>query len=512
MSSYQDRLHSVRNQGQEMLAGVDVSKVLTFAGGGVVGACILFGAKRLYQYMATPSSIDRPTSLYICSPSHTSLSTTCTPLPTPCTTPHHTPLIRRRSLNLNMSIPDVVPATDSPVTPTTTPTLTLTPTTPTLPQGSVDVDSRRGSTAGSTAGSTVDNAESCTESGAATPVKEGSVSPAEISYLQSLNSQLLDFNEQYCLINHEILASIQAVRDELAMLFEQYCAELLPKIPIRALHPAPFNPQVCSVQRVEIRIPLELDPQVWKILDAGDSVLSAHGYCFIRRQQLEFFSPGTSQYDRFLLAGYLPPRKVKEVFHDMTHRIGKWGDMTVKSSVVGTDILLTVYGQNDSMLEVSFIPEVTLNGLTVVGVPHPRSHTDSSYDNLWQCCYSKQTLTSLRTPDQAGCQMLLLQILLALRRLHPLLAELSVDVMTAALLHILSTETDWQDDKLAERFIQCLHYMEVSCGKHVLTRPGHSQYNLLMYAHRETSQEIAQQLAEVRTQNAYKWLIYTEHL
>ena len=445
--------------GINIFAGQDVTKILALSGGAMVGAAVLFGVKKIYDYYVSSGPV-----------------TSGTPLTTPVTTPEYI-----------KAMPDVVPEEAELV-----------------PRIEVTCEGEEG-----VKEAICDSPESISvESPLASPDSEGS-SLQSPSHTNTLYKQLVLFHSDICSIPQQVLAVAQEVRDLLMADFECYITDLLPNMPVRPLHSAAFDPQVVAVRQVEIRIPLDINEDLWHVVDAGDSILAAHGYCFVKRGSLEFFSPGSSRYDRFLVAGYLNPTRIREIFHDLTHRASKWNtDLQVKAAVVGNIAQLAVTLPDGEPLQVNFVPEIRLGNTTVIAEAHPITKLDKSYENLWRCCYGDATLQRLQ--ENHGCQFLCLQSLLGLQHIHPLVGELGPMVPTATILHQLSQEEDWSDEALSERFIDSLKFIEGCCRKREMLHPLRGRWNLLKHVRPTCLTAVAGLIQDVIENKSYDWFLQAD--
>ena len=415
------------------------------------------------------------------------------------------------------------------------------------------------------------------------PRSEEQISPssdgvASVMSLGSLHEALLDYYAIYVNVPEDDLSLAKTVVEDVKESFAAMVEVLMPNHPLVALvdiGPAAEGWKVIRPDEFEVVIHLALDPQVWELVDGGQTLLAAHGYWMVKRTHLEFFSRGTKPYDRYLIGEYLSPTKVKTAFLDMTNRVSNWKTRyVIKSSVVGPAIKLTVeYGLEEQRkrLTIEFTPGVRLGDTEVISSSHLKSNVDHCYENLWLQSFGQQeieTVTSWRPPTilekelenntetfvklseiegenshlsecevnskemefeeihrqttqpelspaeftEHGCQLWCLKILEAVRLNHP--AELGVltpYALKTVLLHLLYTEDVWCKGQLSERFLDALKTIEDYFKTGRLPHYFCPHINLLENAHPTTLENGREFLAYVIGNNRFPSLLKTTY-
>ena len=232
----------------------------------------------------------------------------------------------------------------------------------------------------------------------------------------------------------------------------------------------------------DILVMLPLDSSLWEIIDAGPTLLAAHGYHIVKRTNLDYFLCGAVVYDKYLVSDYLSPSKIKKALMDVVNRIN-WGNRyKVQPAVVGNDVRLDVFYGNEETkkrLEITFIPAVQIGSTLVVANGHLHAENYASYDNLWELYHLKDEIEMLTTPPH-GCQLMCLKLLRAIKMNHP--AQFSCVSRTAlrnAVLLTMEREDDWSEEALGERFIDVLKTLEEYLRSGRLPHHKNPKYDLL---------------------------------
>ncbi len=444
---------------------------LTFAGGALVGAVILYGVKKIYNYMSTPKpdNIDKDSAevMPLNSPSNEISAET-------------TPNIPEITYNDFSDEPHLKPETLS----------------------NEDPESGDDPSEGSVKDS---EGEESSNDG-----KEG----RQVD--KNLHDSLLHYYNSYVHIPSENMHEAVSIVESIKERFNMYMHELLPNFCILGLHgtgSAMEGLQAVYPEQFDMLISLTLDSDVWQLVDAGQTVLRAHGYWLIRRKNLEFFTLGSSQYDKFMIGEYLSPNKVKMAFQDFTNRVGKWSsEWKVQANVIGTAVELTViYGQGQK-LKVDFRPSVVMDNVQVIAKPHPLCQTDRTYDNFWRQSFALQELDKMHTAKENGCQGMCVKILKAIRLNHPdQLGHLPSYIFKTIVLHLLDAEEDWMEEAMSERFLDTLKFLEECLKVHQLPHYFSSELNLLQGVDPIAQDMIRDFVTHIIEQHQFQWLLKTEY-
>ena len=365
------------------------------------------------------------------------------------------------------------------------------------------------------------------------------------SYLSaaSLHDSLLDYYTGYVDIPEMDQQLALTVVDDVMESFRYVMAELMPGLKLKGLvnsGPSAENLNVIRADHFQVTLQLALDPKVWELVDAGQTLLAAYGYQMVKRTHLEFFSRGTTPYDKFLIGEYLSPQKIKAAFLDLTNRVNNWGSIhKIQSNVIGPNVKLhVVYGEEDGerkTLTIELIPGVKLEGTQVLATTHARTPRDPCYDKLWmqsfaeeelkhltswrpsvsppsttpegtvpkelaesdgesaeaagsetesetvpetkeeatKVCVSEESNPGESTPEEStpekstpeesnpGCQLMCLKLLEAVRLNHPAqLGMLTPYSVRTIVMHCMTFEDAWHQEQLSERFLDTLKALE----------------------------------------------------
>ncbi len=296
-------------------------------------------------------------------------------------------------------------------------------------------------------------------SGSATPVEAAEPEPEVDPVLEHLQSSLLTYCSSTVQVPQADLDEAVTVVEDIKKQFLSCLSTMVPNHQIRQLefaHSMAEGSYAVQAVDFDILVMLTLDPDSWQVIDAGLSLLAAHGYRIVKRVNLDYFSRGATVYDKYLVSDYLSPSKINKELMDLTNRIN-WGTKyKIRPAVVGGEAKLDVfYGKEAKKhLEINLTPAIELNSVLVIAKAHPQSDTQSSFDNLWQECHLVEETRKLTTPSD-GCQLTCLKVLKAVAFYHSeQLGVLPGSVLKNAVLLTMDQDDDkeWSEESLAERF------------------------------------------------------------
>lgn len=222
------------------------------------------------------------------------------------------------------------------------------------------------------------------------PVSPLSDGTSSIVSVGSLHESLFDYYISYVDIPEADYQIAMTVVDDIKASFRSVIEELMPNCPLGKMvdiGPASEGLAVVRPDYFQVGFQLSLAPKLWELVDAGQTLLTAHGYQMVKRAHLKFFSRGTSFYDKYLIGEYLSPVKIKSAFLDLTNRVSNWRTKhRIESAVVGPEVkLIVIYGDEErkGTLTVEFIPTVNIHGTEVLAEPHTSCKNNTCYENLW---------------------------------------------------------------------------------------------------------------------------------
>ena len=272
---------------------------------------------------------------------------------------------------------------------------------------------------------------------------------------------------------------------EIKQVFWSCLPTMLPNHPIKDLKfggSAAERSHAVRPTDFDILVMLALDSSVWETIDAGPTLLAAHGYHIVKRTNMDYFSRGAVVYDKYLVSDYFSPSKIKKTLMDIVERIN-WGTrFKVQPAVIGNDVKLEVFyghGEVTNVLEITFIPAVEIGSSLVVAHGHRHAKEYASYDNLWELYHLEEEVMMLTTPSH-GCQLMCLKLLRAIKMTHAAqFGAVSRTVLKNAVLLTMGQEDDWSEESLGERFIDVLKTLEDYLRAGCLPHHRNPKYNLL---------------------------------
>ncbi|XP_040215440.1 mitochondrial dynamics protein MID51 [Rana temporaria] len=248
------------------------------------------------------------------------------------------------------------------------------------------------------------------------------------------------------------------------------CAELrnfihnkFPDMPLKDMHLSGSlydDLQVVRADHIQLIVPLLVENNLWSCVPGEETILSLPGFCFLRRENVEYFPRGTSYWDRCVVGGYLCPKAVIATFEKVVAGSINWpaiGSMlgyVIRPVVPSESLILEVQYEDDRKLFIDFLPLVVLGEHLAVA----KSHRLERYGNMWRLSQRGAETAALIGRDQqdSGCRCLCLKILKSLCRYNLPLSHLTASHLTNILLHICETDNDWTQGSLADRFLQAL--------------------------------------------------------
>ena len=381
------------------------------------------------------------------------------------------------------------------------------------------------------------------------PLSESSFNSAA-----SLHDSLLEYYTSYVDIPEIDQALALTVVEDVKESVHYILEELMPGIPITGMSNIGSSAEGLNVvlpDLYQVVLQLNLDPKLWELVDAGETLLGAHGYQMVKRTHLEFFSRGVTPYDKFLIGEYLSPQKVKTAFLDTTNRVNNWGSrFKIQSAVIGPSVkLFVMYGgkdgeQEDKTITVELIPGVRLDGSLVLATTHDGTHQleKPGYANLWMHSFAEaeyKYLTAWKPPTStsaspinttvpkeivdsvpnshvdgpvAGCQLVCLKLLEAVRLNHPAqLGFLTAYCTRTIVMQLLDMEDSWHQEELSERFLDTLKALEEALRTHRLPHYFCPKLNLLQDLDPVTLDNARQFITAIVGNNQFPALLKTNY-
>ncbi|KAM4651532.1 mitochondrial dynamics protein MIEF1 [Discoglossus pictus] len=218
--------------------------------------------------------------------------------------------------------------------------------------------------------------------------------------------------------------------------------------------------QVVRADHIQLMVPLSVEQNLWSCVPGEETILSLPGFCLLRRENLEYFSRGTSYWDRCVVGGYLCPKAVVATFEKVVAGSINWpaiGSMlgyVIRPVVPSESLILEVQYEEDRRLFIDFLPVVALGQRAAVA----KSHRLPRFSNMWRLSQRGAETAALIGRDQqdSGCRCLCLKILKAICRYNPPIAHITASHLTNILLHTCEKESDWSQGALADRFLQAI--------------------------------------------------------
>ncbi|XP_072044440.1 mitochondrial dynamics protein MID51-like isoform X2 [Amphiura filiformis] len=248
-------------------------------------------------------------------------------------------------------------------------------------------------------------------------------------------------------------------------------------------------------------VPLNLEANMWKIVNAKDTVLKAPGYALVHRANTDFYRPGSSIWDRFLVGTYLNSDLIQRLLEDVLNKVTNRGftfayqDYYVTSidKALTLELIHPVGGLVDHMT-LQVVPCITLEGpngtVCLEGIPHgclsesaerrarkADTYERDPYENLWYQSTRTKEAEMLQDED-GGCRKKCLQILKAVCRNQPPLSSLSEFHVKTVCLHLCEEESEWEDVMMAERFLDVLKTLEQFLDDKKLPHVVHKEMDL----------------------------------
>ena len=329
----------------------------------------------------------------------------------------------------------------------------------------------------------------------------------------SLHANLLSYYSSDVDIPESEMQRAVEIVEEIKHLLWSCLPNMLPNHPVKELKFAGSAAEGSHAVRptdFDILIMLTLDSNIWDIIDAGPTLLAAHGYHIVKRTNLDYFLRGATAYDKYLVSDYLSPSKIKTVLMDIVNRIN-WGNRyKVQPAVVGNEVKLDVfYGSVEpkKRLEITFIPAVQLDSTLVVANGPLHDENYKSYDNLWQRYPLDEEITKLTTPVH-GCQLMCLKLLKAIKLKHAVqFSAVSRTALKNAVLLTMDQEEEWSEAALGERFIDVLKTLEDNLRSGRLPHHMNQNYNLLEGLNEMDLNTTADFITNIFGEGNFSWLL-----
>ncbi|XP_022093585.1 mitochondrial dynamics protein MID51-like [Acanthaster planci] len=311
----------------------------------------------------------------------------------------------------------------------------------------------------------------------------GQLSKPKRKTLGSLVDELNEYYTSHVSTSSPKTLAIQALVEKTRQNLSSYLIRNHRRLIKGELTPVAFD-SFTSSQQTEfgLMLPLAFNPQMWEFIDASDTVLDIAGFFCVRRINLDFFGIGKSPWDRFLIGCYLCPELLTEFWKTIVEQMLR-AEMvldfycTVRCDAGGVELNIeNPVGGYADMLRIKIIPymqvdkaghPVTITTQSAIHIQNPGGPTDermspsNPHENLWLQLRDEEALHKVEILDRdGGCRRKCLAILADLRSSHPPLKMLSLYVMTTILLKVCEEETEWDEEMLAERFLDLLKALE----------------------------------------------------
>ncbi|XP_038064078.1 mitochondrial dynamics protein MID51-like [Patiria miniata] len=243
------------------------------------------------------------------------------------------------------------------------------------------------------------------------------------------------------------------------------------------LTPSAFDRLITKQQDERtLLLPLAVDPQMWEFSDAGESALEMPGSFCIHRVNLDTFSIGSSPWDPLLSGSYLNPELLHMFLMEEMQRylqeeqvLGLDYDIKWNEGCIELSIENPVKGYAD-MLCVNIVPCVKIEkgGKQITIVPQkgsscqePAALSSIPPENLWHRSLEEEAVLEMeRLDSDGGCREKCVLLLGSVLAAQPLMKMLSLYHIITILLKICEEETEWDEEMLAERFLDLLKAME----------------------------------------------------
>ncbi|XP_061686889.1 mitochondrial dynamics protein MID49 isoform X2 [Syngnathoides biaculeatus] len=228
--------------------------------------------------------------------------------------------------------------------------------------------------------------------------------------------------------------------------------------------------QVVSADHACLLVPLELEPDLWRLIPGEETLLTHPLHWMVRRLNVEYFPRGRSYWDRHLVGGYLSAESVVNMLSKVLMETINWPsisstlDCLVRPVLGGPRLELEIRCPNeaddvaaDCPLFISILPLLREGDVVLSAQPE----LTSPWVNAWHLpLYPRETQLLARLDSQdLGCRRMTLKLLKAAFRLNPALRPLDSAALANLLLRLSRRQEDWSRDSLHLRFRQCITEM-----------------------------------------------------
>ncbi|XP_013927007.1 PREDICTED: mitochondrial dynamics protein MID49 [Thamnophis sirtalis] len=209
---------------------------------------------------------------------------------------------------------------------------------------------------------------------------------------------------------------------------------------------------------VVFNLPLVLEDHLWHLIGGEETLLDNPWYGMIKRSSLEYFTRGSSPWDKFIVGGYLSSNSINDALLKTLVASVNWPvigsllDCIVRPSMAPRELKLEVRHEQ-VLLDITLCPVVETEGKTFLA-----TFSGEAVENLWRRSFYAAEVSELKELDagDGGIRRCCLLILKATFEKHPFWSRITGSDLTHVILHLSRTETDWSEAVLAVRLQQVL--------------------------------------------------------
>uniref|UniRef100_A0A8C6Y7F5 Mitochondrial elongation factor 2 n=1 Tax=Naja naja TaxID=35670 RepID=A0A8C6Y7F5_NAJNA len=209
---------------------------------------------------------------------------------------------------------------------------------------------------------------------------------------------------------------------------------------------------------VVFHLPLVLEDHLWHFIRGEETLVENSWYGMIKRSGLEYFTRGSSPWDKFIVGGYLSSNLINDALLKTLVASGNWPvigsllECIIRPSMAPRELKLEVRHEQ-VLLDITLCPTVEMEGKVFLA-----TFSGEPVENLWQQSFYAAEVSKLKELDagDGGIRQCCLLILKATFEKHPFWSKITGSDLTHVILHLSLTEPDWPEAMLAVRLQQVL--------------------------------------------------------
>ncbi|XP_070811478.1 mitochondrial dynamics protein MID49 [Pituophis catenifer annectens] len=209
---------------------------------------------------------------------------------------------------------------------------------------------------------------------------------------------------------------------------------------------------------VVFNLPLVLEDHLWHFIRGEETLVDNSWYGMIKRSSLEYFTRGSSPWDKFIVGGYLSSNSINDALLKTLVASVNWPvigsllECIIRPSMAPRELKLEVRHEQ-VLLDITLCPIVETEGKIFLA-----TFSGEPVENLWQQSFYTAEVSKLKELDagDGGIRQCCLLILKATFEKHPFWSKITGSDLTHVILHLSQTEPDWSEAMLAVRLQQVL--------------------------------------------------------